>query len=506
MQTVWSLYSQYNDGTGAVSGTRYIRGLVYAPNAGTPRFYVLYRQTEQVFGSYTRYEYVDTYNTSWVKQNGSTPYQAAIDTGNDNGWGTECLGWDHVSSRLMYAYYTGSAVQIFALTMNGSFQPTGTASTWTVTGSSGYTNVGFVTRINDMDGDATDRLIFKNRFGTSGANSRFTVVNASTSAILTSYNWPAAADSGGSALASYGAYFDSTAKKVYGVSAGPKVVEYQGDDSYWSGTDYTRRRWVGYSWYTTIGGTKETSLGPTAGIDTYKRARVKVTISTIPTSQDVQSAKVYMATNSTSPELTTPSALWKQRATITSGVSGILLPMTSAALSSAASPKAIGASTFGAVAADAAKIISSDGTSLILKGDGSGKVGPWTFNAAGTITANLIDTGWITFASIGFGSGWQAGDTTPSYRKIDNIVYLRGCVERASGTGTTAFTFPSGFRPTQNNQYWLRNTVVATAPTASVITTAGALGFSNAATASGGIGASGASNSYALDGIAFFVN
>lgn len=59
----------------------------------------------------------------------------------------------------------------------------------------------------------------------------------------------------------------------------------------------------------------------------------------------------------------------------------------------------------------------------------------------------LADSGWVTMT--GLGSGWTAGSPAPAYRKIGNIVYLRGSFS-ASSSSTTGFTFPSGFMPAQN--------------------------------------------------------
>ena len=76
------------------------------------------------------------------------------------------------------------------------------------------------------------------------------------------------------------------------------------------------------------------------------------------------------------------------------------------------------------------------------------------FNQDGTMadgavpTAALTDSGWIAFS---LQNSWTAGGAeTPYYRKIGNVVYLKGSVTKS---GVTAFetvaTLPSGYRPTE---------------------------------------------------------
>lgn len=63
----------------------------------------------------------------------------------------------------------------------------------------------------------------------------------------------------------------------------------------------------------------------------------------------------------------------------------------------------------------------------------------------GTVTSsNLGDTGWSNVGS--FSNSFVSGGNTPGYRRLNNVVYLRGNIN--SGTaGQTAFTLPSGYRP-----------------------------------------------------------
>jgi hypothetical protein len=65
--------------------------------------------------------------------------------------------------------------------------------------------------------------------------------------------------------------------------------------------------------------------------------------------------------------------------------------------------------TFGT--GSAAKITSQNGTSIVLSGDGSGKVGPWSWDSSGNmLTMPDRDTGWVDF-TCGSGTGMFAGTT-----------------------------------------------------------------------------------------------
>jgi hypothetical protein len=62
----------------------------------------------------------------------------------------------------------------------------------------------------------------------------------------------------------------------------------------------------------------------------------------------------------------------------------------------------------------------------------------------GTVNgATLGDTGWTAITS--FFNGYS-GSGSPAYRKINNVVYLRGRVS-GGGAGALAFNLPSGYRP-----------------------------------------------------------
>ncbi len=94
-----------------------------------------------------------------------------------------------------------------------------------------------------------------------------------------------------------------------------------------------------------------------------------------------------------------------------------------------------------------------DTTTGVLKiGDGSTA---WlslpTPYAAGSslvpLQAAIIGTPW---AAPPFTTGWQTyggGYQNCGYRKIGDLVYLRGLLQATTGVTSTAWTFPAGFRP-----------------------------------------------------------
>ena len=59
------------------------------------------------------------------------------------------------------------------------------------------------------------------------------------------------------------------------------------------------------------------------------------------------------------------------------------------------------------------------------------------------------DSGWIRVAGgVGFQNSWyEFGTLQVSYRLIGQVVVLKGSIY--AGTAATAFTLPSGYRPTQ---------------------------------------------------------
>lgn len=94
------------------------------------------------------------------------------------------------------------------------------------------------------------------------------------------------------------------------------------------------------------------------------------------------------------------------------------------------------------------------GPLILLNGDGSGRVGPLTWNASGAQTSG--DTGWIAVSGgIGFSNGWVnygGGQVEAAYRKFNGVVYLRGLIKNGT-LAAVAFTLPAGFRPAADARF-----------------------------------------------------
>lgn len=69
------------------------------------------------------------------------------------------------------------------------------------------------------------------------------------------------------------------------------------------------------------------------------------------------------------------------------------------------------------------------------------------------------DTGWLTLPLAQGISGY--GNSVPQYRKIGNIVFIRGAVQNVLERNTVIGTLPEGFRPTVSHSY-IQNTSMRT--------------------------------------------
>lgn len=76
--------------------------------------------------------------------------------------------------------------------------------------------------------------------------------------------------------------------------------------------------------------------------------------------------------------------------------------------------------------------------------------GDWVINDGNlTITNGRAGEAW---SNVSFNTGWgNFGGIyrTGQYKKLGDLVFLRGFVKRSSGSSTTMFTLPSGYRPSQ---------------------------------------------------------
>lgn len=63
-------------------------------------------------------------------------------------------------------------------------------------------------------------------------------------------------------------------------------------------------------------------------------------------------------------------------------------------------------------------------------------------------SSGQVGSNWI---NVSFNTGWGnygGGYNNAQYKKVGDLVFLRGLVARSSGTETKIFTLPSGYRPT----------------------------------------------------------
>lgn len=125
--------------------------------------------------------------------------------------------------------------------------------------------------------------------------------------------------------------------------------------------------------------------------------------------------------------------------------------------------------------------ISSNGADLSLEADNDIVLAPGSGDAylgsvsdgnkIATMSSIPTDSGWITVSS--FTNSFSG--TSVAYRKINNVVYLRGHI--SGGTpASAAFTLPTGFRPTTiehvcpTQQFGTSNIIYTTVTTGGAVT------------------------------------
>lgn len=65
-----------------------------------------------------------------------------------------------------------------------------------------------------------------------------------------------------------------------------------------------------------------------------------------------------------------------------------------------------------------------------------------------TVEAAIADSGWIAPTLLNSWVNFGSTFDTAAYRKIGEVVYVRGLIKSGTTTsGTTIFTLPSGYRP-----------------------------------------------------------
>lgn len=208
--------------------------------------------------------------------------------------------------------------------------------------------------------------------------------------------------------------------------------------------------YVSNTWYDgdATGGTHETAQSPRKTFTMLKRARLNLSTAVLPvrpipnTTDDAKAARVYLGRGATDPgrtymELQSTLADGVRNATLTA----VTLPV-GAALAVTPPP-----ATSNFPPSSPGRVVSADGTTIVLNGDGSYTMGRIARDSAGVTT--ITDSTWtvatLTAPWVAFGSGLR----TPGYRrKLNGEVQLRGMI-KSGAAGGTIFTLPVGMRPTE---------------------------------------------------------
>ncbi|WP_125240660.1 hypothetical protein [Brevibacterium aurantiacum] len=198
--------------------------------------------------------------------------------------------------------------------------------------------------------------------------------------------------------------------------------------------------WAVYTWHD---GTNETTISTPRQFTCMRRAGIKLSTGEMPAG--VSSVRVYVARKSTEPARTDyglVSAVW-------SGDSLVLQDLGTPGANPPTS-NTFPNSTPG--------LIRSTQGGFEVKGDGSGKWGPLTFNPDGTMSSSAVPA-WVPVTTFASGYGPQTWGFAPAYRVWpDEKVEWRGVI-RKSGTPTSnndmtegtadLFTVPEIARPAQ---------------------------------------------------------
>lgn len=116
-------------------------------------------------------------------------------------------------------------------------------------------------------------------------------------------------------------------------------------------------------------------------------------------------------------------------------------------------------SEYGNVSIKAAATLGSDSEAEYITVKAGGNVGigqtspSYKLDVNGSFQATSVGDTWT---GLSFGSGWTnygSGYQDAQYKKVGDLVFLRGTVKRTSGSSTTIGTLPSGYRPASYNQH-----------------------------------------------------
>jgi len=214
------------------------------------------------------------------------------------------------------------------------------------------------------------------------------------------------------------------------------LVSYSGfQDSAGDTSDW----WVAQSWVGATG--EETMAGPAQGFQFMRRSELQFTAAQVP--PGAVSARFYLARKATVPGRADLHL-------IGAGTKSVRVAMLPSNWTTLAIPPA--SNTF---ANSTPGLIKSTIGKFEAKGDGSGKWGPLTFNADGSMSSSAVPA-WVPITTFKSGFGPQTFGYVPAYRVWpDGKVEWRGIVAGAIPdlATTSVFTLPPGTIPAEIGEF-----------------------------------------------------
>ena len=315
------------------------------------------------------------------------------------------------------------------------------------TGNATSSNVSF-----SSDMASINKGVFDNGFGQAGGTCFVVTSRNHTTAWvfnnsfqkIDQYNFPLIAKPAGQCYANGKFYtYDSI---------GHRIIEHTSLS--WNESIAGQSTWyAANTWYNTdaTNGSKETTMGPIKSFTMKQRARVTVTSPPLPirpvpnTVDDATAAGVYMARG-----VSTPTRLLMERqAYLADGVRSVIYDTSNPATLPAAGANAVNPPPVSSnYPASSPAVLRSDNDRFTLNGDGSGQWGSLSVDSSGNTT--LAGSAWTQVTPINSWVNYGGGHQTCAYRKVGDIVYIRGLVKGGTASGTSTgnvFVLPVGMRP-----------------------------------------------------------
>lgn len=369
--------------TSSSSVTQFPVGLVYGVISGTGRYYILFGITAPSSTPYS----IQTFDSSWSSLGIFAAFTTDVYPPK--------IGWDYTNSRLMSIWWDATLSTTYTArhyTMT-SGKPSATASDVTLASTNLGDGDAFISR-GDFDfGGSSDKIVTKG-FGGGIKWKAFTNAGATDN----TRNWPTAA--GGGVV---GGYWDTTLSKFVDINDAGVVRIYEGGDSFFLSTSMTDRRYIRYS-YWKLTGDIETSPSPAAQVDLNKRARLSVTITSIPSGgvgNVPDHARVYLLDNATDVYPTVTN--YFLRTTITTGSTvGDIDPYSITVGTTAQTTN-----DFASLSGNPGQIVSSTGNSF------------WKGDDTAQFYRLVVNSSTDAAATAGNEPALRVGDTTAIHLRID---------------------------------------------------------------------------------------